>query len=193
MSTKKVGSATEKVAFLALLRIIRILRVFRIAKLGRHNQNLNRLVRTIKVRCHMLSVFKRILGLCERIQFPVSPVHCIDGHFQRTRAESPQFDVIIKCRHWTTSLKVYFAENEKNEDMDSIPASFWWAIVTMTTVGYGDVVPKTVAGKMVGLLCALSGVLCIALPVPAIVQNFHRIFKEDKALMEGILGFVNMC
>ena len=43
-----VGNATEKVAFLALLRIIRILRVFRIAKLGRHNQNLNRLVRTIK-------------------------------------------------------------------------------------------------------------------------------------------------
>ena len=103
-----------------------------------------------------------------------------------------ELDLIIhlKNRHRTTSLKVYFAENEKNEDMDSIPASFWWAIVTMTTVGYGDVVPKTVAGKMVGLLCALSGVLCIALPVPAIVQNFHRIFKEDKALMEGIEALV---
>ena len=52
-------------------------------------------------------------------------------------------------------------------------------------------VPKTVPGKMVGLLCALSGVLCIALPVPAIVQNFHRIFKEDKALMEGIDSILN--
>ena len=78
------------------------------------------------------------------------------------------------------STVIYFIESDYNDDFNSIPASFWWTVVTMTTVGYGDVVPKTVGGKCVGFVCALSGVLCIALPVPSIVQNFHRIFQEDK-------------
>jgi voltage-gated potassium channel Kch len=48
-------------------------------------------------------------------------------------------------------------------DFDSIPRAMWWAIVTMTTVGYGDHVPQTVGGQLVGSLCALSGILIIAL------------------------------
>lgn len=43
----------------------------------------------------------------------------------------------------------YYAEEEKNKKFDSIPAAFWWAVVTMTTVGYGDVSPETTVGKLI--------------------------------------------
>ncbi|CAI2732778.1 unnamed protein product [Schistosoma spindalis] len=79
---------------------------------------------------------------------------------------------------------IYYAERlstNPHNDFTSIPIGLWWAIVTMTTVGYGDMVPRSYAGMIVGAMCAVTGVLTISLPVPVIVSNFSMFYSHTLA------------
>uniref|UniRef100_A0AAF5DJV4 BTB domain-containing protein n=1 Tax=Strongyloides stercoralis TaxID=6248 RepID=A0AAF5DJV4_STRER len=79
---------------------------------------------------------------------------------------------------------VYYAERVQQNpgnQFDSIPVGLWWAIITMCTIGFGDMVPKTYLGMIVGSVCALMGVLTIALPVPVIVSNFAMFYSHAQA------------
>jgi voltage-gated potassium channel len=68
---------------------------------------------------------------------------------------------------------IYLMENDvQPEAFGSIPDSMWWAIVTLTTVGYGDVVPVTPMGKILGGVIGLIGVGMIALPAGIMASGF---------------------
>ncbi|KAK7944521.1 hypothetical protein WMY93_000249 [Mugilogobius chulae] len=62
----------------------------------------------------------------------------------------------------------------------SVPAAWWWATTSMTTVGYGDVRPDTVLGKVLAFLCILSGILILALPIAIINERFSVCYLSLK-------------
>ncbi|KAJ7415052.1 Potassium voltage-gated channel subfamily G member 2 [Willisornis vidua] len=77
---------------------------------------------------------------------------------------------------------VYLAESElgAKQEFTSVPTSYWWAVISMTTVGYGDMVPRSIPGQVVALSSILSGILLMAFPVTSIFHTFSRSYSELK-------------
>lgn len=69
---------------------------------------------------------------------------------------------------------------DDRQTFPSILHGFWWAIVTMTTVGYGDQVPKSAWGKILGSACAVTGVIIVALTVPVFVSKFQLYYTNTE-------------
>ncbi|XP_021166683.2 potassium voltage-gated channel subfamily G member 1 [Fundulus heteroclitus] len=84
---------------------------------------------------------------------------------------------------------LYLIENEMaaTQEFTSIPATYWWAVITMTTVGYGDMVPRSIPGQVVALSSILSGILLMAFPVTSIFHTFSRSYVELKQEQQRIL------
>lgn len=76
---------------------------------------------------------------------------------------------------------VYFAEHLAQPTVfTSIPQTFWWAVVTVTTVGYGDMIPITITGKVLTGIIALAGIALFALPAGIITAGFLEETRKVK-------------
>ena len=81
---------------------------------------------------------------------------------------------------------IYHVEELSNgrSHFNSIPDVFWFTIVTMTSVGYGDMVPITILGKIAAMFCFISGIiLLLSLPVPIFISHFKTFYNRDDILI----------
>ncbi|XP_059829920.1 potassium voltage-gated channel subfamily C member 1-like isoform X8 [Hypanus sabinus] len=150
LSALSSKAAKDVLGFLRVVRFVRILRIF---KLTRHFVGLRVLGHTLRASTNEFLLLIIFLAL----------------------------GVLI------FATMIYYAERigasphdlraDNHTQFKNIPIGFWWAVVTMTTLGYGDMYPQTWSGMLVGALCALSGVLTIAMPVPVIVNNFGMYYS----------------
>ena len=83
------------------------------------------------------------------------------------------------------STMIYYAERKDatspGDMFSTIPMGFWWSIITMTTVGYGDVYPTSTVGYVVGTACSVCGVLMVALTIPVISNNFTLFYRHVRS------------
>jgi len=174
-------------ASLSVLRVLRLSRVLRVLKMGKYNTGmqvmgsvLTESLPALKILLvfTMLSVvlFGALIYFSEGTTFSCDPRILRDnplGAYVRDSIDGSSIEI--------TPFR-------------SIPDSFWWVVTTITTVGYGDVVPTSASGKVVGTVCALFGILMVALPIGVIGVNFEAAYTrafaawygaEDKAKQEG--------
>jgi hypothetical protein len=156
----------------AVVRIVRLVRVFRVFKISRYLPwvrvfsnalllSLAPLVMLVLVVALAVVIFSSVMYYAERGEWDEA-----QGRWVRV---NPLGD-------GTPEVSPY----------QSIPASFWWCIVTLTTVGYGDETPYTAAGKLIAAVASLTGILVVAIPVSVISTNFNAEFLKLQRQREQV-------
>ncbi len=155
-----------------VLRVIRLVRVFRLMKISRY-------LTWLRVFGNTLRLSVAPLGMILFITL-IATVVFSSAIFVSERG--------VTAGEGSSSLIPF----------DSIPTSFWWCVVTMTTVGYGDMVPQTLWGKLVAVVTAFSGILvsihracgfCSAHKHQAFADSCNSYFRDCSELSHRIPAF----
>lgn len=99
------------------------------------------------------------------------------------RASLKELGLLCLTFFITTSLfgaLIYYMEFYVSSDIDNVLVGIWWATVTLTTVGYGDIVPTAPGGFVLGGICAMCGLLLLSMPIAIIATNFNNYYNQNK-------------
>lgn len=81
-----------------------------------------------------------------------------------------------------SAVLLYFAEGRAQpEQFGSIPRAMWWAVATLTTVGYGDAFPVTLPGKILAAVCAVAGIGFVALPTGILASAMSDVLQSRRS------------
>jgi len=194
-AAKAIGVGTSQAGIFRVLRTLRLLRLLRVFKLGRHFEGLNLMVSALgkSVSALLLLCFMLAMGvtMAASTVFYAEKLHCPGNdnfveaakrlglstdqvranYLEACSAGLPYPEVAGLCCDLTYNVSLQF---------NTIIEGFWWAIVTMATVGYGDKVPITLFGKFVGSVSMLCGILLIALPVAIVGSKFQEAYEKKR-------------
>ena len=101
--------------------------------------------------------------------------------FQPTAGDSAVAPLFLFIVLIFASSLMYHAEHEAQPEVfSSIPASMWWGIITLTTIGYGDTYPVTITGKIVGGAVAVLGIAVYAIPTGIMASAFTEELRKKR-------------
>jgi hypothetical protein len=174
----------EDTPALRFFRLVRLVRVIRIFKLGRYATGMRLFGEALANSTTAISVL--VFLLCMGVVLFSSALFSVE------KLSCPEVDKLT-----ASQVKVYDRECDDNfnrgrsptfglcctkestpKDFPSIISAFWWSLVTMTSVGYGEVYPRTTLGKCVGFVAMLVGMVLIALPVAIVGQKFQDVYEN---------------
>jgi len=163
------NSGGEENIFIKIIRLTRVIRAFR---LGRRFEAVIIIVRSLKKSLRAIRVL--MLNLLLGMIIFGALMYFAEGGTWDTDVQAYMRTV---GQEWNATT-YQWEDVEDKSPFDSIPASFWWAIVTATTVGYGDHFPTTPAGKLVAAISMVWSLCVLALPIGVIGGNFSQVWDE---------------
>lgn len=170
------GVSTSGFAF---VRVIRLVRVFRVVKVSKYSSGIQMIVGSITRSSQPLLILAFSLSLAVVILSSI--MHMVEGYVANTIdgvSISPGNEVLLSAAGFDAAGHLYC--------FGTIPRCFWWAFITMTTVGYGDCYPITVGGKLLAMATSVLGVLILALPITVVGSNFQKMvemYDEESSTM----------
>lgn len=150
-----MGVDDAGISALVFLRALRLFRVFRILKVSKYSRQLPVAIKALKMS-----------GGGFFLAFFSISLFCILFSSAMFFAESSGMYFDTQDRLWR------YQSDGSESRFQSIPHTMWWALVTMTTVGYGDMFPLTGPGKIVGTATVVIGILVLAFPLTILSNNF---------------------
>ncbi|GLE02406.1 hypothetical protein PINS_up011244 [Pythium insidiosum] len=179
----------ENAGSFGAIRVIRLTRVARVLKMSRYSSAIQIFVQAIAVSMKTLSMLLFLMAIAmivfsSAIYFAeYTPDGCRNGGWLGNCTVDSDGSITGDFASSPAGASAKRAADPQEcicvdpNPYHSIAASFWWSIVTMSTVGYGDMTPVTVIGKMIGSATILTGMLVLALPITVIGTNFQKVMK----------------